>query len=114
MANINKVHKGRRIEKMCADELRSEGYIVWKSIRHKFLNIDLWGLGDVCGVAADGSHVRFIQCKSGYCSNEVKEQMANLLLPKCFSKEIWMYFDKRKTGKRSGWTKEIIQQYIPD
>lgn len=111
---INRVKKGYRIEKMCEDELKSQGYLTWKTIRVKFQNIDLFGLFDIMALASDGSHIRFVQCKSTYCSSEVKEMIANLKMPRNCSKEIWMYFDKRKSGKRQGWTKEIIQEYIPD
>lgn len=110
MADINKNKKGYRIEKMCEDELKEQGYKTWKTIRHRFLRIDLFGLFDVVGLAADGSHLRFIQCKSGYCPNEVKNKIRELKMPSVCKKEVWMYFDARKTGgKRHGWTKEIIE-----
>jgi len=109
MANINKVNKGYRIEKMCADELEQEGYLVWKTIRVKFQNIDLWGLFDVVCLAKDGSHFRFVQVKSGYCPNKVKEQIKNLKMPDFAQKEIWQYFPKNNKGKRKGWLKEVVE-----
>ena len=96
---INKVRKGRRIEKICFDEL-SNYPNRWKTIRHKFLNIDFFRLFDV--VVANEKEMRLIQVKTGYCPNKVKEEIRNLKLPECCKKEVWMWFD------RKGWKKEII------
>jgi len=111
MANINKVKKGYRVEKRCQDDLKDEGYITWKTIRVKFQNIDFFGLFDVVGLSDDGTHLRFIQCKSGYCPNSVKEDIRNLNMPPSCIKEVWCWFDDRKKGtkKQAGWLKEIIQ-----
>ena len=109
MANINKVNKGYRIEKRCEDELRDEGYLTWKTVRVKFLSIDLFGLFDVLGLHSDGTHFRFIQCKSGYCPNSVKDEIRRMKMPPNSIKEVWQWFDKRGTGKQSGWLKEIIK-----
>jgi len=109
MANINKVNKGYRIEKRCQDELQEEGYITWKTIRVKFQSLDLFGLFDVLALSDDGTHLRFIQCKSGYCPNKVKEQIRDLNMPDTAIKEVWQWFDARGTGKQSGWLKEIIK-----
>jgi len=98
---INKVAKGQRKEKMCFDELKDYPYR-WKTIRHRFLNIDIFGLFDV--VAANEQEMRFIQVKSGYCPNEVREKIRACKLPPCCKKEIWMWFD------HEGWRKEIIQE----
>ena len=38
---INRVAKGQRKERTCELELQAKGYMTWKTIRHKFLNIDL-------------------------------------------------------------------------
>lgn len=96
---------------MCEDELIEEGYLTWKTIRVKFQNIDLFGLFDVVALSWDGTHLRFIQCKSGYCPNSVKEEIRDLTMPKDCIKEVWQYFDQRKktTKKRAGWLKEIIK-----
>lgn len=99
---INRTAKGRRKEKICADELKADGYIVWKTIRHKFLNIDLFGLFDVVGLAGDGTHLKFIQVKTGYCPNEVKDKIRALKMPVNCIKEVWCYFD------RAGWRKETL------
>lgn len=98
---INRVAKGSRKEKICYDQLKAEGYpLLWKTIRHKFLNIDFFGLFDV--VACNGKKFRFIQVKSGYCSNEVRENIRSCKLPSNCSKEIWCWFDNE------GWRKEIL------
>lgn len=96
---MNKVAKGKRKEKLCYDELIDYPYR-WKTIRHKFLNIDLFGMFDV--VAANDKEIRFIQVKSGYCPNEVREKIRAIQLPSCCKKEIWCYFD------RKGVKKEIL------
>ena len=41
---IKTVRKGYRIEKACEDELKTEGYFTWKTIRVQYQNIDLFGL----------------------------------------------------------------------
>lgn len=97
---INRVKKGSRKEKICYDELADYPYR-WKTIRHKFLNIDLFGAFDV--VVANEHHIRLIQVKSGYCPNEIREKIKAIKLPSCCIKEIWCYFD------RKGWRKEIIR-----
>jgi len=61
---MNAVGKGKRKEKLCADELRARGYLTWETIRHRFLNVDLFGLFDVLALAPDGSHLLFIQVKT--------------------------------------------------
>jgi len=99
---INKVKKGYRLEKRCYDELAHYPYR-WKTIRHKFLNIDLFGLFDV--VVANKTHIRFIQVKTGYCNREVIEKISNCKLPKNCIKEIW---ELLKTKKYKGWRKHIV------
>ena len=44
---MKRVSKGYRVEKRCADELKAQGYLVWKTIRVRYCNIDLFGLFDV-------------------------------------------------------------------
>jgi len=101
MTEINKIHKGQRKEKICADELKAQGYLTWKTIRHRFLNIDLFGLFDVVGLAADGSHLLFIQVKSNRVDNETRDKIRALKMPKCCKKWIWIWKD------RKGWIKEF-------
>ena len=91
--------KGTRREKLCADELEAQGYIVWKTIRHKWCNIDLWGLFDVVALHPEGDHILFIQVKSNRVDKETRDRIdAVKLPPKCF-KEIWVWAD------RKGWEK---------
>ena len=97
---INRVKKGSRKEKICFDELADYPYR-WKTIRHRFLNIDLFGMFDI--MVANEKEIRFIQVKSGYCPNEIREKIKTIKLPLCCKKEIWCWFD------REGWRKEIIK-----
>lgn len=97
---INKIKKGYRKEKICFDELIIYPYR-WKTIRHRFLNIDLFGIFDV--MVANENEIRFIQVKSGYCSNKIRKKIREIKLPRCCKKEIWCWFN------RKGWRKEIIE-----
>ena len=100
---IKTVCKGYRIEKACEDELKTEGYFTWKTIRVQYQNIDLFGLFDVLGLASDGSHLKFIQCKSNRCDNKTREAINNLKMPKSCRKEIWIWKDRKH------WIKEYYE-----
>jgi hypothetical protein len=99
---MNKVAKGYRVEKRCADELEAEGYTVWKTMRVKFADIDLWHIFDVVALNADGDHIRFIQCKTNRCDRQTREKIRALKMPKDCRKELWIWVD------REGWTKEYL------
>lgn len=92
---IQATRKGQRIEKACEDELKKEGYITWKTIRVKYQNIDLFGCFDVLGLAKDGSHLLFIQCKSNRCDTETRDRIAKLKMPPSCRKEIWVWKDRK-------------------
>lgn len=95
---LNRSAKGQRKERMCKQELIAEGYrYTWSTIRHKFLKIDLFGEFDV--VAANATHVRLIQVKSGYCENKVRERIRAMRLPPFCIKEIWCYHDREVVRK---------------
>jgi hypothetical protein len=97
---IDRVKKGYRKEKLCYEELAKYPYR-WKTIRHRFLKIDLFGFADV--VVADDKEIRLIQVKTGYCPNKVREEIRAVKLPSCCKKEIWCYHDRR------GFIKEVIE-----
>jgi hypothetical protein len=100
--SINKIAKGYRKEKRCSDELKAEGYITWKTIRHKFLNIDIFGLFDVVALHPQGLHIRFIQVKSNKVDSLTRDNIKALKMPKFCIKEIWVFKDNQ------GWVKDII------
>ena len=100
---MNTVGKGKRKEKLCADELRAKGYLTWKTIRHRFLNVDLFGLFDVVALASDGSHLLFIQVKTNRVENEVRDKVRALRMPSGCRKEIWIWKERR------GWVKEFYE-----
>jgi len=104
---IIKVAKGKRKEKLCADELRAEGYIIWKTVRHKFLNIDLFGLFDVVALHPEGEHIRFIQVKSNRIDQKTRDAIKSLKMPvKCWE-ETWVYRDiYRRRNVRGEFRKE--------
>lgn len=97
---LQKVKKGSRKEKLCADELKAQGYIIWKTIRHRFLQIDVFGLFDVLALHPNGEHILFIQVKSNACPNETRDKIRALKMPTGCEKEIWIWKD------RKGWIKE--------
>ena len=98
------VAKGGRTEKKCSDELKAQGYLIWKTIRHKFLDIDLFGLFDICALHPEGKHIRFIQCKTNRKADKAtREAIENLAMPEGCIKEIWVWFD------RKGFTKWVIK-----
>lgn len=98
------VAKGSRTEKKCSDELREQGYHIWKTIRHKYQNIDLFGLFDVVALHPGGEHIRFIQVKTNRKADKAtREAIGNLAMPVGCIKEIWVWFD------RKGFTKWVIK-----
>jgi len=97
---INRNVKGTKVEKLCLDSL-SYYPLKWKTIRHKFLNIDLFGAFDV--LVGNERHLRFIQVKTGYYKKEDYKKIKKVKLPPFCIKEIWEYF-----GKKKGWKKYIV------
>ena len=91
---INKVAKGTRKEKACADELEALGYTTRKSIRIKYQKVDFFGF-DVMALAKDGSHFLFIQVKSNFCSMKDRDAVQKIILPKGVKKEIWIWKDRK-------------------
>jgi len=100
---VNKVNKGYRIEKACEDELKAKGYTTWKTIRIQYQNLDLFGIFDVCGVSADGSHMVFIQCKSNRCDNKTRDAIKAFKMPEYCEKWIWVWKDRKY------WIKELYE-----
>jgi len=92
MANKRPVatKKGTRVEKLCSDELKAEGYLIWKTIRVKYQNIDLFGLFDVAALHPDGDELLLIQCKSTRCDAETRRKVAKLKVPYAVKKMIWI------------------------
>lgn len=91
---INKVAKGTRKEKACADELEAKGYITRKSIRIKYQKVDFFGF-DVMALAKDGSHMLFVQVKSSFCKMKDRDAIKKLKLPPSIKKEIWIWKDRK-------------------
>jgi len=91
---INKVAKGTRKEKACADELEERGYITRKSIRVKYQKVDFFGF-DVMALAKDGSHMLFVQVKSNRCDTATRDRIKKLKLPPSIKKEIWIWKDRK-------------------
>lgn len=97
---MNKVAKGTRIEKRAADELKEQGYIVWKTIRVQYQNIDLFGLFDVVALHPKGEHIKFIQVKTNRANNKAREAIMKLKMPPNCIKEMWIWIDHK------GWRRE--------
>lgn len=100
---INKIEKGYRNEKRCADELKAQGYLIWKTIRTKYGSIDLFGLFDVLALHPKGEHLLFIQCKSNRADNKARDAIRNLKMPPNCRKEMWIWKDQK------GWVKEYYE-----
>ena len=100
---MNKIGKGYRVEKRCADELRALGYLIWKTIRVAYCNIDLFGLFDVVALHSQGEHILFIQVKTNRVDNETRDRIRALRLPAGCQKWIWIWKDRR------GWVKEFYE-----
>ena len=97
---MSRVAKGYRVEKRCADDLKAEGYVIWKTIRVKYQNIDLFGLFDIVALHPQGDHIKFIQCKTNRADNKSREAIMKLKMPSSCIKETWIWID------RKGWRKE--------
>jgi len=91
--------KGTRVEKLCSDELKTDGYLTWKTIRVRYQNIDLFCLFDVAALHPDGNELLLIQCKSTRCDNGTRRKIAKLKTPAGVKNMIWI----RKHGY---WIKE--------
>ena len=104
MANkrINTSEKGSRIELEAVKELRTAGFITWKTARVKFQSLELFHLFDICGLAKDGSVMLLIQVKSHKLYGCKRAQIAALLVPCGVEKWIWV----REAG--GGFSKERI------
>ena len=101
--SIKRVAKGCRVEKRCADELRGQGYLIWKTIRVQFQNIDLWGLFDVVALHPEGNHILFIQCRTNQARNDIRDAIRKLKMPPGCQKWLWIWKD------RKGWIKEFYE-----
>lgn len=95
--------KGTRNERRCENDLIAAGYVTWRVTRHRFQNMDMFGIFDVVAVAGDGSHLVFIQVKSNRCDRKTKTRMELLLLPPGCIKQVWIWIDQH------GWKKETIK-----
>ena len=98
---IQKVAKGYRVEKRCGDELKEKGYLIWKTIRVKYQNIDLFQLFDVVALHPQGEHILFIQCKSNRVDKTTRDKIRSLKMPPSCQKWIYVWDD------RKGWRKEF-------
>jgi len=99
---LSNVRKGSLREAECQRVLQNMGYITWKTIRHRFHNIDLFGLFDVVAADPDGHHLLFIQVKTNRCDRKTRERIKALKLPPGCYKFIWTW------KKRKGWERELV------
>lgn len=94
---MQKVNKGYRVEKRCADELVDQGYkLLWKTIRVKYKKLDIGGLFDLLLLSPGEKKLVFIQCKSNRVENSVRDAIRNFKLPE--SCEKWIYIWKDRKG----------------
>lgn len=99
----NAVGKGKRIEKLCADELLDKGYLIWKSFRAKYQNQDLFGLFDVAAIHPEGECLLLIQVKANRVDNKTRDAISALKVPAGCQKWIWIWKDRKY------WIKEFYE-----
>ena len=92
---INTVAKGTRKEKACADELEAQGYKVWRKVRTKWHNLDIFNLFDVLALSPDGEKLLFIQTKANRCDVESRDRINAFKLPGSCEKWIWIWKDRK-------------------
>jgi len=101
---INKVAKGRRVENIARDKLKTQGYLVDKKVRTRFSSPDFFGAFDL--LAIKGNKVKFVQVKSNpsdfyKARKELKEwlKMYNLFI----NAELWLYFEREWRIEKIGF-----------
>lgn len=107
---MNTHAKGRRLEKMAADDLKSRGFRVIKVISTKYGKQDFFGCFDVVGV--DGYEAIGIQVKANYCPPAVFQELAVFATRVfgAFRVEIWVKKD-RKPWKKSYYDR-ILKSWV--
>ena len=100
---INTVEKGKRNEARCRVELISCGCEVWSPTWSTYQSKDIFRLFDVIAVSPGKNQLLFIQVKSNRCDKKTRERIKKFKMPKCCSKEIWIWKD------RKGWVKEFYE-----
>ena len=92
---MNRVKKGKLIERKAQDILSREGYWIEKARRAKFQPQDLFGCWDLMAVSK--KEIRFIQVSSERFSSRSragKERMLAFPKPPYSSKEYWRWNEK--------------------
>lgn len=104
---MSKVSTGNKSENIAKIELEREGYTVWKAIRHRFCNIDLWGVIDLA--CYKPFEIRFIQVTTN-ATHGKREKLRMFRFPPNCTLELWVRMTKNKRAKKDGWywKKEII------
>jgi len=96
---MNTNEKGRKLEKLCEDELKKNGYITWRVARHMYQNMDFMGHFDVVGFNK-GLVRKYIQVKSEGCSTRKEfRKIMDFKIQYGFpgeSYELWIYIPKQK------------------
>ena len=92
---MNRVAKGTRNEKKCADLLKDAGYIIHRTRRSRFGANDFFNLFDVMAVHPLKDHMLFIQVKSNVVSKKVKKEIFSFPLPPCCVPQIWVHIDRK-------------------
>jgi len=78
---MNATAKGTRNELRCAKVLADAGFIVWKTFRSKYQDLDMFGLFDVVGLSPDRKFFVCIQVKSNRARKEDREAIRDFVMP---------------------------------
>lgn len=94
---MNRIRKGKLIEKKAQDALAKDGYWLEKARRMRFQAQDLFGCWDL--IAVSRKEIRFVQVSSepfGSRSRADKERMLAFPKPPGSQKEYWRWNEKKK------------------
>jgi len=96
MKNASNVARGNHVEKVLAEMLRADGFIVDKRPRVKYQSLDFFGLFDLVAITPNGDQLWYIQAKRNSIREPLKtrQKILGLHMPDCCHKWIVIWRDK--------------------
>jgi hypothetical protein len=86
---VNKVLRGKKIEKLALEILKKRKYLVWKPPKVKFYSQDILGFFDI--IALSKKDLKLIQVQKGRLRPYKVKKIFKLHKPKKISYEVWVY-----------------------